>query len=371
MSDSKQRYYLRRTILIVALMLILFSDTGASGVFSFVTQPQSLFFYPQLVVALMTVAGPNLLMMVLGAQQLQRPELPIAKLLQQILWLVAGIALFSVGYYVETILFSHNQSFNVAGFFKDLVQAPVGFYDVLYEILGFLVTLPMLRVLAKYADAQVKRYLFWVELVFIGMVPIITFFTGLTTITITTPLAVTAGCFFAVMGYWLSEPTVLQRITREQLLVAWLLTFCCYAVMVSITMYQVNLEHNVELITNQPFAQTLQAIPCMTLWVTVATQTMNRTTLKQPRQHNWLRAGYGSLLVAGILFTPLKLVTTWFIPVVGIWWYSVVICAVVLILSISLVQLLRRIPVINRLLPDLFGDLEVLGGRHAATNTVD
>ncbi|WP_237756447.1 polysaccharide biosynthesis protein [Lactiplantibacillus herbarum] len=371
MSNSKQFYYLQRTILIIALMLILFSDTADKGIFSFINQPQSIFFYPQLVVALMAVAGPNLLMMVLGAQQLQRPALTIPKLMQKLLWLIAGIVLFSVVYYGETIILSHDQGFNVSGFFKDLVQAPVGFYDVLYEVLGFFVSLPVLRIIAKYASEQIKRYLFWTELIFIGMLPIITFFTGLTTIAVKPPLAVAAGCFFALMGYWLSKQVVLRQITREHLLVAWLLTFCCYAVMVSVTMYQVNLEQNVNLIMNQPFAQTLQAIPCMTLWVTVATQIMNRKQLKPPHKHNWLQASYGSLLVAGVLFTPLKLVTTWFISVVGIWWYSLALCAVVLLLSVGLVQLLRRLPVMQRLLPDLFGNPETVGVAHATANTMD
>ncbi|WMB63355.1 acetyltransferase [Lactiplantibacillus pentosus] len=96
----------------------------------------------------------------------------------------------------------------------------MGFYDILYELLGFFVTLPLLRVIAHHASITIQRYLFWAELVFIGMVPIVVFFTGLTTINIDPPLAITAGCFFALMGYWLSQADLLTRITREQLLAA-------------------------------------------------------------------------------------------------------------------------------------------------------
>ncbi|MEQ6365557.1 hypothetical protein [Lactiplantibacillus plantarum] len=61
--NHQQAYRVQRLILIIALMLILFGDTGMNAVFSFSHQPQSIWFYPQLVIALMTAAGPNLLLM--------------------------------------------------------------------------------------------------------------------------------------------------------------------------------------------------------------------------------------------------------------------------------------------------------------------
>lgn len=362
--NHKQAYRVQRIIVIVALLLILFGDTNMNGVFSFSHQPQQIWFYPQLVVALMTAAGPNLLLMALGAAQLRRPALAISQLIRQILWLIGGIALFSLFFYLEDLLGQSQglANFNLAGFFTALAQAPVGFYDILYELLGFFVTLPLLRVIAHHASITIQRYLFWAELVFIGMVPIVVFFTGLTTINIDPPLAITAGCFFALMGYWLSQADLLTRITREQLLVAWLLTVACYAVMVSVTMYQVNLEHNFDLISSQPFAQTFQAIPCLTLWVTVATWVMNRTTLKQPRRHNFVQTTYGTLLVAGLLIEPFTGINRVLTPIIGAWWAAWLWTLAVGLVSVEVVWLLRHWRFARQLLPDLFGGAELSGG---------
>ena len=361
--NIKQAYRVQRLVLLIALMLILFGDTSMNGVFSFSHRPQSIWFYPQLVVATATVAGPNLLLMALGAYQLRRPALPIARLIQQVGWLIGGIALFSLAFYIEDLIGQHSlASFNTAGFFTALAQAPVGFYDVLYELLGFFVTLPLLRVIAHHASITIQRYLFWAELLFIGMVPIVVYFTGLTTISIDPPLAITAGCFFALMGYWLSQGDILQRVTREHLLIAWLLTVGCYVVMVSVTMYQVNLEHNFDLISSQPFAQTFQAIPCLTLWVTIATRVLNRPTVKAPRRHNFVQTGYGSLLVAGLLIEPFMNISRWSTAVLGAWWSGWLMSLVVLIVSVEVVWLLQHWRWAQYLLPDLFGGSQVIGG---------
>lgn len=344
-------------------MLILFGDTGMNAVFSFSHQPQSVWFYPQFVVALMTAAGPNLLLMALGAYQLRRPALSATKLVRRILWLMGGITLFSLAFYLEDLVTQRSlASFNIAGFLTSLVQAPVGFYDILCELLGFFVTLPLLRVIAHHASIVIQQYLFWVELVFIGMIPVLVYFTGLTTISIDSPLAITAGCFFALMGYWLSQANILQRITREHLLIAWLLTVGCYAVMVSVTMYQVNLEKNFDLISSQPFAQTFQAIPCLTLWVTIAIWIMNRPRSKAPWGYNFVQAGYGSLLVAGLLIEPFMVINRWLTPIIGAWWSGWLWSVAVLIVSVELVWLLRRVRWLQRLLPDLFGGFQLVGG---------
>lgn len=236
------------------------------------------------------------------------------------------------------------------------------FYDVIYELLGFFVTLPVLRVIAHHASLTIQRYLFWAELLFIGMIPIIVYFTGLTAISIDQPLAITAGCFFALMGYWLSQAAILQRITREHLLIAWLLTVGCYAVMVSVTMYQVNLEHNFDLISNQPFAQTLQAIPCLTLWITIATRILNHPSSKLPRHHNFVQTGYGSLLVAGLLIEPFMGVSRWSATVIGTWWSGWLTSLVVLVVSVEVVWLLRHWRWAQQLLPDLFSGSQMIGG---------
>lgn len=102
--NHQQAYRVQRLILIIALMLILFGDTGMNAVFSFSHQPQSIWFYPQLVIALITAAGPNLLLMALGAYQLRRTALTVPQLIRRVLWIIVGITLFSLAFYLEDLV---------------------------------------------------------------------------------------------------------------------------------------------------------------------------------------------------------------------------------------------------------------------------
>ncbi|RRK09476.1 polysaccharide biosynthesis protein [Lactiplantibacillus garii] len=357
--NEKQFYHVQRSVMFLAVILIVFGYTGPNGVFEFLNQPVGVFFYPQLIIAIVTTAGANLLMMALGAQQLRQKPRTVVQLTR--LWglIIVGIALFSFVFYLEEVVITKvSPRFSLAHYFAALAQAPDSFYDVLYEILGFFVTLPLLRLIAKSAKELEIRYLFWTQLIFMGILPILMFYTGLATIKINPPLAITNGCYFALMGYWLTQKDWVRRITHEQLLVGWLLTVCCYAVMISTTMYQANLQQNYALIGNLSFSQTLQGIPCLTVWMTIATKVLNRQELQLPRFHSLLEGSYAVILIAGILLTPLQFIFNLLKSFVGIWWGGLIWVTITLIISSLIVRGLRLIPLVNRLLPDLFYGLK-------------
>ncbi|WP_338210067.1 polysaccharide biosynthesis protein [Lactiplantibacillus paraxiangfangensis] len=355
MMTEKQFYHVQRAVLILAVGLIVFGYTGPNGVFNFLEQAPDIFFYPQLIIATVTTAGSSLLMMALGAQQLRQPRYRLPQLIRLILFIVGGITLFSFVFYVEEVFLTKVViRFSFSGYLATLAEAPDSFYYVIYEVLGFFVTLPLLRILAAHVRTMDIKYLFWIQLVFIGLIPILLYYTGVTTISITPPIAITNGCYFTLMGFWLSQRDFIWRITREQLIVAWLLTFCCYTVMISTIMYQANFARDYDLIGNLPFSQTLQAIPCLTVWVTIATKVLNKTKLKAPRKNNFVKMSYAVLLMTGVVLSPLQFISQGLRPLIGIWWSGLVWVLCTLILSYAIVIGLQYVPWFQKFFPNLF-----------------
>ncbi len=355
MMTEKQFYHVQSDVMILSVGLIVFGYTGPNGVFNFLEQAPDVFFYPQLLIATITTAGSSLLMMALGAQQLRQPEYLLSKLVRLIMFIIVGITIFSFVFYVEEVLLTKVViRFSFSNYLATLAEAPDSFYYVIYEILGFFVTLPLLRTLAIHMHSAEIKYLFWIQLIFIGLIPILLYYTGLTKISITSPIAVTNGCYFTLMGFWLSQRGFIRKITREQLLIAWLLTVCCYAVMISTIMYQANFTHNYELIGNLPFSQTLQAIPCLTVWLTITARVLNKPSLKEPRRNNFLKMSYAVLLMTGIVLSPLQFISQLLRPLIGIWWSGLVWVLCTLVISYMIVILLQWVPWFHTFFPNLF-----------------
>ncbi|WP_318766682.1 hypothetical protein [Lactiplantibacillus carotarum] len=263
-------------------------------------------------------------------------------------------------------------AFSLTHFLTTLAEVPDSFYYVLYEIIGFFISLPVLRVIAVHAQRIEIHYLFWIQFIFMGAIPIIMFYTGISTIHLSTPVAITNEFFYALMGYWLSNRDFIWRITREQLMIMWLLSFCCYAIMVSTTMYQANVLNNYEVIGGLNFSQTLQVIPTLTVWITIATWVLNRPKLHVPKSINFVTNCYALILVAGILLSPLQVISTILKQIIGIWWSGLIWVLITLVISYFIIAVLRRLTFFSEFWPNLFyNDVDQGVVDNVETNTMD
>nr|WP_241674240.1 hypothetical protein [Lactiplantibacillus plantarum] len=89
---------------------------------------------------------------------------------------------------------------------------------------------------------------------------------------------------------------------------------------------------------------------------------MNRPRSKAVRRHNFVQTGYGDMLVAGLLITPFMVINRLLTPIIGAWWSGWLWSIAVLIVSVELVWLLRHVRWLQRILPDLFGGSQLIGG---------
>ncbi|AVK62250.1 polysaccharide biosynthesis protein [Lactobacillus sp. CBA3605] len=357
--SRRQFYWLQYTVVLLAIFLILLASTGSDGLFAFALQPTKLGFYPQMVVTMLVAAGPDLLLMALGAYQLKQTNYSFARLVRYIITIIGGITLFSLIYYVYGLATTQQlHHFNSATFFSELVQGPFSTYDTLYGIIAFFVTLPILRVVAKHADAMTIKYLVIVELIFVGVFPVVGYLFGLSSIYINLPVALQGGAFFPLMGYWLVHTDFVRKITREQLLIAWILSLVCYTIMIAVTLYQSVLEGDFGVIAMQNFTQTFQAIPCLTFFITIETFILNRplSTKHRLRPTNFLRLSYGVLLITGVVLAPLKVILMDLTPYLGPFIGSLIWVLTTILISYLVAMVLSHIAGITKLFPSIFMD---------------
>lgn len=351
---DRQFYKLQKIIIPLAIFLILYVSTGNFGYMALNLQT-SVLFYPQLVFSIMSAMGTNLLLMAFGMYQLKKEH--SSKQLWHNIWVIMlGVLIFSLLVYTYSLLIDGDISkFNLGTYFSELLQASFSSYNVLYVLLGAFITMPFMKILADNFNRDLIKYLFWLEIVFVGFIPIFVYFMGITGINLSTPIAIQGGVFFPLMGYWLSNPEKIKKITREQLLIAWLVTVCCYIVMISVTMYQSNIDNNV---ISQAFFQSFQAIPCLTFFVSMEVHVMNMKNKPNERvlKDNFVKLAYGVLLFSGLLMDPLKGVYDFFQPLLGYMLGSIIWVLVTMLVSYIITILASHVRGISRLFLNLFMD---------------
>lgn len=346
-------YNLQKIIVPLAIFFILFVSTGNYGYLAYVNNQNSFLFYPQIIFSVIAAAGPNLLLMSLGAYQFSHKS-QNEKVAKTIVAIVLGIVIFSLLTYCYALLTTNNFSaFGWNYFFTRVVSSSFSSYNIIYVILGVLVTLPLLQLFADHANLKVINYLFWAEVVFVGFVPLFVYFTNVGNVNISSPLAIEGGFFFPLMGYWLTKIEYIKRITREQLVGAWILTFCCYAIMISVTLYQATIEKSAP---SQSFYQTFQAIPCMTFFLSMVVYVQNRQKKQGKRvlKDNFVKLSYGIILVAGLVMEPLQVVYNFMEPIIGNVMSSIVWVLVTMLVSYLLSALLSHTYGVSKLFVSVF-----------------
>lgn len=349
---DRQFYKLQKIIVPLAIFFILYVSTGSFGYMALNIQT-SVLFYPQLVFSIVSAMGINLLLMSFGMYQLKMKH--NAKKLWRNIWtIMIGIMIFSLVSYTYSLLVAGNISkFNLGTFFSDLLQTSYSSYNVLYVLLGAFITMPFIKVLADNLKENLIKYLFWLEIIFVGFLPVIIYFTGITSVNLSIPIAIQGGVFFPLMGYWLNNPARIKKITREQLLIAWIVTVCCYIVMVGVTMYQSNIENNV---ISQSFFQSFQAIPCLTFFLSMEVHVMNKKSKPNERilKDNFVKLAYGVMLFSGIFMEPLKVIYDFFQPLLGYMLGSIIWIFVTMLISYIVTIIVSHTKAFSHLFLNLF-----------------
>lgn len=162
---------------IIAAYFVIFNHTGNNGYMYFLTCDTNTFgFYITLLLSVICKISVPLFFMISGALLLQKED-SVSKLMQRVLRISVALFVFSVLSYVQQIRFG-NEVLNIKHFFVRLVESDwLNPFWYLYSYLAYLVTIPFIRAMRKGMQTKHYQYLFFLMIVFNGIVPILFFVT--------------------------------------------------------------------------------------------------------------------------------------------------------------------------------------------------
>ncbi len=175
-SDSKfsKRKYEYDIIRILAAFLIIFAHTGIDGMELYRTYSNpSIPYWVYVLAHIMGLTGVALFQFLSGALLLKKKESPGTVLRKRLPRILIVLAVFSAAAYLQRCIDGHVEEPGLFDFIKRLTgNGVITPYWYLYAYIGFLISLPLLRSMARAMDRAEYEYLLRIALVFSLAAPV-------------------------------------------------------------------------------------------------------------------------------------------------------------------------------------------------------
>lgn len=206
------------------IWLVMFTHTSTAGFSLYLLRPESFFFPFYIAVPFWVKTAVPIFFMISGALLLKKKE-PISVIFKKRIWRFAQIIfIFSLINYLyfyhglNLSFFGHLSKFFTLMYSSNMATA----YYFLYIYIGFLLMLPLWRILVRHMTNQLFLYLIALNLFFVGFIPIFSFliFKGTADINwfINPILAVSEPSFYFILGYWIENVLPIYWLTKRNLL---------------------------------------------------------------------------------------------------------------------------------------------------------
>lgn len=225
------------------IWLVMFTHTSTAGFSIYLLRPESFFFPFYIAVPFWVKTAVPIFFMISGALLLPKEE-PLSIIFKKRIWrFVQVIFVFSL---LNYIYFYHNLNLSFFGhiskFFTMIYASNMATaYYFLYIYIGFLLMLPLWRVLVRHMTNRLFLYLISLNLVFVGIVPVFSFliFKGTAEINwfINPLLAVSEPSLYFILGYWIENILPIHWLTKRNLLLLGLAALAGTAIAASMTWY--------------------------------------------------------------------------------------------------------------------------------------
>lgn len=173
----KSRLIYIELLRILAVFLVVFIHTRSDGFFLFAQYPPaSLQYWLYLFVSISVQVAVPIFLAVSGAVLLHRPSEPLRVLWRsRIMKMLAILIVFSLAYHIEEII-CYGGTFSMLGFLGRVYSSTAKYHLwFLYLYIGFLIALPILRTLAQRLTPQFFYYIFALDLILNGLLPMAEF----------------------------------------------------------------------------------------------------------------------------------------------------------------------------------------------------
>lgn len=206
------------------IWLVMFTHTSTAGFSIYLLRPESFFFPLYIAIPFWVKTAVPIFFMISGALLLKKEE-PVSVIFKNRIWrFVQIIFIFSL---INYLSFYHNLSLSLSGhlskFFTLMYSSNMATaYYFLYIYIGFLLMLPIWRILVRHMTNRLFLYLIALNLFFVGCIPIFSFliFKGTAEINwfVNPLLAVSEPSFYFILGYWIENVLPTHWLTKRNLL---------------------------------------------------------------------------------------------------------------------------------------------------------
>lgn len=189
---------------VIAIFFVLYIHTGQRGKLHYQIAGMSASYYISMALFCMAQICNMLFLMISGALLLNREE-DLSRTMKRLGRMVLVVILFSIFQFYCTYLQIPEMGFDVLLCLKIMYHSPIiTQYWYLYIYLGFLLLLPLLRILAKHMERKHYFYLFGLFVLEDGILPIIERLWDNESLNIDIPLS-TMIIVFPLLGHFLAH----------------------------------------------------------------------------------------------------------------------------------------------------------------------
>ncbi len=258
---------------IFAVFLVIFNHTGDYGFHYFATIGPGYRYWLFMAFSALTVMNIPIFYMISGALLLGKDE-PIGVVWKKrVLRYALVILIFTFVQYLYLCLTSADGFFEVFSvwdwFVTMLSENIIVPYWFLYEYLGFLVMLPILRRLVQNLREHEFQYLFIIYLIFTMALPaveyLLTQWHTILNISFNISAITTDLLVYPALGYYLTRK---PKPTGKQLAVLWAMSLLCVIYCCLMTEYKIDYTHQVSEARVGTFFKTFIPIPAVTVFLT-------------------------------------------------------------------------------------------------------
>ncbi len=345
MNNSTSRKIHIDVIKILAILLVIFNHTGEDGFLAYQRQGNLLLQVIQLFFTSFCKIAVPLYFMCSGALLMGKEE-SIQKLWKKrILKFVIVTIGFTIVYYAFLSIRDHNPM-DISWILRTMYSSSnfsfSGSYWFLYSYIAFLVMLPIFRIIAKHMTKEVMIYLLFLHALFGGVLPIFEFYFGLGGLAVSVPFATSYVFFYPLVGYYFEKNEISLWNNKKNLLAVCAMSTLSIASSIIVSLKAFKNEN----LTENYFALFGGFVVIL---VYLLIRDICKKVSKRPLLQNIIRevsgCTFGIYLLHGFAFIFINDVY-----VGGRYLDAWVKVPCVFISSLLIVFVLRRIPIINKLL---------------------
>ena len=346
---------------IIAAFFVIFNHTGNTGFFLFsLRDPQSIQYWIYLFISVFCKLSVPLFFMIAGALLLNRQVETIKKLwLHRVFHIVFILVVWSFFYYMVAVI-QGSEAFSLKHFLSKLYDSNWNFsYWYLYAYIAFLISLPLLQRLAQNLTDKEYIYMYVAYIVFVMIIPSVQYllFQGRHSLNGSLSFGWLSAniVIFPLTGYFLTFRKK-DFWTGKRILALWAINIVTILLSAYLTYYRAQIMGVCTEGKSQAFHSTFVLINCISVFVTC--QYINEHSQFIKKLAKPITSLGGCMLGVYLLHIYIKAqpilndcLQQIFLKQLGVpkMLYAFILCGTVFICGYVITMILKRIPILRRL----------------------